>query len=173
MSRKTHSTDTPPPTGSNLLADFQVLCQPPELLDALQQSPMAAQFLQRMTPSSVPAVPAPDFHSSLRCLSTHLSKSFEDTLRVFPTTEHTWDYYSLNSKFTDYFNPLQLQSWIPSPPATLPPSPSQLAELSFQSFSSQYPWATFLKGTLPPDPSCGHTLSLVGTTSPSSPLPST
>ena len=66
MSRKTHTTDTPPHLGSSLLADFQQFCQSPELTGALQNNPVAAQLTQRVTPSSARATPAPELHSSTR-----------------------------------------------------------------------------------------------------------
>jgi len=82
MSRK--GIDTPPP-GSNLLADFQTFCQSPAFITALQQNPLAAQMFQPLASTpSVPSLPENDYTINVRCISQHLSKSFSDTILMFP-----------------------------------------------------------------------------------------
>jgi len=171
MSKK--GTETPPP-GANLISDFQTFCQSPAFISALQQNPLAAQMFQSLapTPVYVPSIPESDHTINVRCLSQHLSKSFSDTLLLFPDVQSTWEYYAVNSKFTGIFDPLHFSSWIPAPPIVVPLTNSQLASQYFTKFCDNYPWSIFMKGILPSDTNYGHTLSLMGITNPSNPLPS-
>ena len=83
MSKK--GTETPP-SGANLISDFQTFCQSPAFISALPQNPLAAQMFQSLapTPVYVPSIPESDHTINVRCLSQHLSKSFSDTLLLFP-----------------------------------------------------------------------------------------
>jgi len=169
MSRK--GIDTPPP-GSNLLADFQTFCQSPAFITALQQNPLAAQMFQPLASTpSVPSLPENDYTINVRCISQHLSKSFSDTLLMFPDVQSTWEYYTINSKFPGYFNPIHFTSWIPAPPVIIPPTDNQLASNLFSKFRDDHPWSVFMKGIPSTDPNYPATLSLMGIINPLNPIP--
>ena len=174
MSRSKSSADTPPPGSSTLIHDFQSFCSSPALTDALKDSPLASQLAQQLVPSptSVSSVPQSDYFTSTQCLSSHLPKPFHGTALGFPGTQSTWDFCQASSKLTGYFGPTHFTSWVASPPTLVPPSSSQLASQLFQSFRDSYPWAVFVKGTPTGGPTHGTHLPLLGTTSPSSTLPS-
>ena len=92
MSRKS-SNETSSPGGSSLLDDFQSFCKSPALTAAFQSNPVAAKLAQQVVPASVPPVVDCDFHNSTRCLSSHLSKPFDETLSMFPDTDSTYAIY--------------------------------------------------------------------------------
>ena len=173
MSRKSPS-EAPPPGAPSLTSDFQSFCSSPALVAALKESSLASQLTQQMVPSptSASSLPQSDYHSSTQCLPQHSSKSFGDLLLVFPDTQAAWDFYQMSSKFSAYFSPGHFTSWVSVPPVLTPPSSSHLASQLLESFRSSYPRAVLVKGNLPSDPTYGTHLSLLGTTSPSSPLPS-
>ena len=88
-------------------------------------------------------------------------------------TSSLWDFYHTSSKLSGYFGPAHFTSWVAPPPVLAPPSNSQLAFQLLQSSRGTYPWSVLMKGAPPSEPAHGTHLSLLGLTSPSSPLPST
>ena len=169
--KATNIHDSPPQGGSNLNADFQNFCQSPEFAQAFQNNPLAIQFLQQLVPQPAPGVPDSDLNNNIRCIATHMSKSFDDIFPMFPNIQSTWTYYSVNSQFPGYFNPLHFTSWIPAPPVIVPPTSTEVANSLMANFARLYPWAIFMKGISHADPLYGSTLSLMGLTNPSNPLP--
>jgi len=169
--KATNIHDSPPQGGSNLNADFQNFCQSPAFAQAFQNNPLAIQFLQQLVPQPAPGVPDSDLHNNIRCIATHMSKSFDDIFPMFPNIQSTWTYYSVNSQFPGYFNPIHFTSWIPAPPVIVPPTSTEVAHSLMANFARLYPWAIFMKGISHADPLYGSTLSLMGLTNPSNPLP--
>jgi len=90
---------------------------------------------------------------------------------MFPDIQSTWDYYTINSKFPGYFNPIHFTSWIPAPTVIVLPSNDKLASNLFHDFVSKYSWCIHMKGIPDSDPNYPATLSIMGIINPLNPLP--
>ena len=174
MSKKIPHTETPPPSGSNLVEDFQVLRRSPEFFSALRRSPLAQTLLQQMAPNP-PAQNSPltDYETSLHCMATHVSHSPADLVQTLPGTASTWQYCKLTSQSPGCLSPTHFTSWFPAPPETVSPSNSELAASKFAEFQRLLPWSTCAKDTPSTDPLWPVLVQQASVLQPNSPTPLT